>query len=65
MKESIRNAEERIIQRGQDIGRKCRIIMDLSGPMIRIKPIGMTSIPLKITVPKNIYGSAIKLVKGF
>jgi pyruvate kinase len=62
---SIRNAEERMIQRGQDIGRKCRIVMDLSGPKIRIEPMGMASIPLKITVPKDIYGRSVKLVEGF
>ena len=62
---SIRNAEERMIQRGQDIGRKCRIVMDLSGPKIRIEPMGMASIQLKITVPKDIYGRSVKLVEGF
>jgi pyruvate kinase len=63
--DSIRNAEERMIQRGQSIGRKCRIVMDLSGPKIRIGPMGLASIPLKITVPKDIHGRSIKLVEGF
>jgi pyruvate kinase len=63
--DSIRNAEERMIQRGQSIGRKCRIVMDLSGPKIRIGPMGMASFPLKIIVPKDIHGRSTKLVEGF
>jgi pyruvate kinase len=63
--DSIRNTEERMIQRGQDIGRKCRIVMDLSGPKIRIESMGMASLPLKITVHKDIYGRSVKLLEGF
>ena len=62
---SIRNAEERLIQKGQEIGRKCRIVMDLTGPKIRIGSMRLASIPLKITVQKDIYGKAVKLIEGF
>ena len=62
---SIRKAEERLIQKGQEIERKCRIVMDLNGPKIRIGPMRLASMPLKISVPKDIYGKAVKLVEGF
>jgi len=62
---SIRNAEERLIQKGQEIGRKCRIVMDLTGPKIRIGSMRLASIPLKITVQKDIYGKVVKLIEGF
>ena len=62
---SIRKAEERLIQKGQEIERKCRIVMDLNGPKIRIEPMSLASMPLKISVPKDIYGKAVKLVEGF
>ena len=62
---SIRNAEERLIQNGKGIERKCRIVMDLTGPKIRIGPMRLASTPLKITVQKDIYGKAVKLVEGF
>jgi pyruvate kinase len=62
---SIRKAEERLIQKGQEIERKCRIVMDLNGPKIRIEPMRLASMPLKISVPKDIYGKTVKLVEGF
>ena len=62
---SIRKAEERLIQKGQEIERKCRIVMDLNGPKIRIGPMQLASMPLKISVPKDKYGKAVKLVEGF
>ena len=30
--EAIHYAEERLVRRGQGIGRRCRIMMDLAGP---------------------------------
>jgi pyruvate kinase len=63
--ESIRNAEDRLIQRGHGTGRKCRIVMDLAGPKIRIKHTSLGTGPLKITVPKDTYGRSVKLVEGF
>lgn len=63
--DSIRNAENRLIQSGHDVGRKCRIVMDLAGPKIRIKQKSLGTGPLKITVPKDTYGKFVKLVEGF
>src|SRR5574339_87773 len=63
--DSIRNAEYRLIQSGNDVGRKCRIVMDLAGPKIRIKQTSLGTGPLKITVPKDTYGKSVKLVEGF
>ena len=63
--ESIRHAEERLIQRGQGIGRRCRIMMDLAGPKIRIGPMGTEVRPLKISVPKDSQGKPLRLMEGF
>ncbi|HJS64344.1 MAG TPA: pyruvate kinase [Nitrososphaeraceae archaeon] len=63
--ESIRNTEDRLIQSGHGVGRKCRIVMDLAGPKIRIKQTSLGTGPLKITVPKDTYGRSVKLVEGF
>lgn len=62
--DAVRNAEKRLIQKGQDIGRKCRIVMDLGGPKIRINNTSLESRPLKITVPKDIHGRPRGLVEG-
>jgi pyruvate kinase len=63
--DSIRHAEERLVQRGQDIGRRCRVVMDLAGPKIRTGSTGLEIRPLKIGVPKDIHGRPVKLVEGF
>lgn len=63
--EAIRYAEERLIQRGQGIGRKCRIMMDLAGPKIRTGPMETEVRPLKISVPKDSQGKPLRLVEGF
>jgi pyruvate kinase len=63
--DSIRNAEERLVQRGQGIGRRCRIVMDLAGPKIRTRSTGLEIRPLKISVPKDIYGKTVRMVEGF
>lgn len=63
--DSIRNAEDRLIQSSHGVGRKCRIVMDLAGPKIRIKQTSLGTGPLKITVPKDTYGRSVKLVEGF
>jgi len=63
--ESIRNAEDRLIQSGHGVGRKCRIVMDLAGPKIRIRQTSLGTGPLKITVPKDTYGRSVKLAEGF
>jgi pyruvate kinase len=62
--DAVRNAEKRLIQRGQDVERKCRIVMDLGGPKIRINNMSLESRPLKITVPKDIHGRPRRLVEG-
>jgi hypothetical protein len=36
--DAIRHAEERLIQRGKGVGRRCGIMMDLAGPKIRTGP---------------------------
>lgn len=63
--DSIRNAEERLVQRGQGIGRRCRIVMDLAGPKIRTRSTGLEIRPLKISVPKDINGKTVRMVEGF
>ena len=63
--DSIRHAEERLIQRDLGIGRRCRIVMDLAGPKIRTGSMGVRVRPLKITVPKDVHGRPLKLVEGF
>jgi len=47
--DAIRHAEERLIQLGQGIGRRCRIMMDLAGPKIRTGPMESEVRPLKIS----------------
>lgn len=63
--DAIRNAEERLVQRGQDVGRRCRIVMDLAGPKIRTGPMALEIRPLRVAVPKDVHGKAIRLSEGF
>lgn len=63
--DAIRHAEERLIQRGQGIGRRCRIVMDLAGPKIRTSSTGVEIRPLKIAVPKDIHGRTVRMIEGF
>ena len=63
--DAIRHAEERLIQRGQGIGRRCRIIMDLAGPKIRTGPMESEVRPLKISVLKDLQGKPLRFVEGF
>src|SRR5215469_11456053 len=63
--DAIRHAEERLIQRRQGIGRRCRIIMDLAGPKIRTGPMETEVRPLKISVPKDLQGKPLRFVEGF
>ena len=65
MVDAIRHAEERLIQRGQGIGRRCRIVMDLAGPKIRTGSTGLEIRPLKISVPKDIHGRTLRMIEGF
>ena len=63
--DAIRHAEERLIQRGQEIGRRCRIVMDLAGPKIRTGSTDLEIRPLKIAVPKDIHGRTVRMIEGF
>jgi pyruvate kinase len=63
--EAIRYAEERLLSRGQGIGRKCRIMMDLAGPKIRTGLMETEIRPLKISVPKDSHGKPIRFTEGF
>ena len=63
--DAIRNAEDRLVQRGQDIGRRCRIVMDLAGPKIRTGPMALEIRPLRVAVPKDVHGKPIRLSEGF
>jgi pyruvate kinase len=62
---AIHHAEERLIQRGKGVGRRCRIMMDLAGPKIRTGLMETEVRPLKISVPKDSQGKAIRFVEGF
>lgn len=63
--ESIRSVEERLVQRGRGIGRRCMILMDLGGPKIRTGPMELKVCPLKISVLKDIHGRTVRFVEGF
>ncbi|MGA9845093.1 MAG: pyruvate kinase, partial [Nitrososphaeraceae archaeon] len=63
--ESIRIAEQRLIQRGKGIGHKCIILMDLGGPKIRTGPMEHKVGPLKISVLKDLHGRPVRFVEGF
>ena len=62
---AIRDAEERIVQRQKGTRRRCMILMDLGGPKIRTGPMELKMRPLKISVPKDKYGRAVRFVEGF
>ena len=61
---AIRAAEERLIQRGQGIGRTCRILMDIAGQKIRTGPLDLEVRPLKLSVPKDTSGRTARLLEG-
>ncbi len=63
--DAIRHAEERLIQRKQGTGRRCRIIMDLAGPKIRTGPMETEVRPLKISVPKDSQGKPLRFMEAF
>jgi pyruvate kinase len=62
--ESIRIAEERLVQRGIKIGHKCKILMDLGGPKIRTGPVELRPRPLKISVLEDVHGRPLRLAEG-
>lgn len=61
---ALRDAEDRLLEREEDTGR-CRIVMDLAGPKIRVEQICLAIDPIKIQVPKDNLGKSVKLVEGF
>jgi len=63
--DAIRHAEERLSQREQGVGRRCRIMMDLAGPKIRTGLMETEVRPLKISVPKDSQGKPIRYAEGF
>lgn len=62
---AVRHAEERLANRGQSIGRRCRMFMDLAGPKVRTGPLMSTTRPLKLTVEKDAYGRPSRIAEGF
>lgn len=62
---SIRQAEDRLTESGQSVGRRCRIIMDLAGPKVRTGPLELETRPLKLSVPKDVDGRPSRLLEGY
>jgi len=63
--DAVRHAEERLSRRGQGIGRRCRLFMDLAGPKVRTGPLTLETRPLKLAVPKDTRGRPIRLLEGY
>lgn len=63
--DAIRQAENRLTQRGQGVGRRCRILMDLAGPKVRTGSLELENRPLKLSVPKDSEGRPSRLLEGY
>jgi pyruvate kinase len=63
--EAIRHAEDRLIERGRGVGRRCRILMDLAGPKVRTGSLEVETRPLKLSVPKDSQGRPCRLLEGY
>ena len=63
--DAIREAENRLTQREQGVGRRCRILMDLAGPKVRTGPLEVENRPLKLSVPKDSEGRPSRLLEGY
>jgi pyruvate kinase len=63
--DAIRQAEDRLAQRGQGVGRRCRILMDLAGPKVRTGPLEVENRALKLSVPKDSEGRPSRLLEGY
>jgi pyruvate kinase len=61
---AILEAEERLVRREKVTRNRCMILMDLGGPKIRTGSMELLR-PLKISVPENLYGRAVRFVEGF
>ncbi|GKS60081.1 pyruvate kinase [Nitrospira sp.] len=62
--EAVRDAETRLAQQGQGIGRRCRIVMDLAGPKVRTGPLKSSTRPLKLSVEKDLRGRPRCVLEG-
>jgi pyruvate kinase len=58
--DAIHNAEERLTQQRLELGRKCRIVMDLPGPKIRTGPMPLEVRQLRIGVPKDVMTNVLE-----
>jgi pyruvate kinase len=63
--DAIGQAEERLRRNGKDVGRRCRILMDLCGPKVRTGPLQFETRPLKLPVAKDRLGRPARLLEGF
>jgi pyruvate kinase len=63
--EAIRHAEDHLIERGQGVGRRCRILMDLAGPKVRTGSLEVEMRPVKLSVPKDSQGRPCRLLEGY
>ncbi len=63
--DAIRHAEERLNRKGQGVGRRCRILMDLAGPKVRTGPLALETRSLKLAVPKDPLGRPCSLLEGY
>ena len=63
--DAIGHAEERLNRKGQGVGRRCRILMDLGGPKVRTGPLALETRPLKLSVPKDPLGRPSRLLEGY
>jgi pyruvate kinase len=63
--DAIRQAEHRLTQRGEGVGRRCRILVDLAGPKVRTGPLEVENRPLKLSVPKDSEGHPSRLLEGY
>jgi pyruvate kinase len=63
--DAIRRAEDRLTDRDEGVGRRCRILMDLAGPKVRTGPLLLETRPLKLSVPKDMRGRPVRLLEGY
>ncbi len=63
--EAIRRAEDQLIERGQGVGRRCQILMDLAGPKVRTGSLEVETRSLKLSVPKDSEGRPSRLLEGY
>ncbi|WP_162595859.1 pyruvate kinase [Bacillus sp. CGMCC 1.16541] len=59
----IREAEQNLQQDGKHVS--CKIYMDLGGPKIRVGPVRQTTAPVKLSIPRDVYGHKLGAVEGY